>query len=64
MTTLQEKLDRVADLEGDLFMTQVIDKGNNTRIGLYLSMINKDKFLYWITAHEANSLSNHGVILR
>jgi hypothetical protein len=64
MPTLQEKLDRVANLEGDLFMTQVIDKGNNTRIGLYLSMINKDKFLYWITAIEADFLSKQGVVLR
>ena len=68
MPALREKLSKVPlinYIDGDLYRKVKISKNNNTHIGLYTRMPNrkKDKWFFWVSAEEADILSEMGILL-
>lgn len=68
MPSLREKLANVSlinYIDGDLYMKVKIAKNNDTHIGLYTRVPNrkKDKCLFWVSAEEADILSEMGILL-
>jgi len=69
MTPLREKLKNISltsYIEGDVYMKLKTSKNNVVQIGLYLKVPDrkKDKCLYWISAEEADILSELGILLK
>jgi hypothetical protein len=67
-STLRDKLHNVtliSYIDGDLYMQTKVCKNGYIQIGLYTKIPHKgkDKHIYWISAEEADILSELGVLL-
>ena len=67
MSTLRDKLTNIpliSYIDEDLYMKSMVTKNNQIQIGLYTKVLRRrDKHLYWISADEADILSNIGIKL-
>jgi hypothetical protein len=54
----------ISFIDEDLYMKSKVSKNNQIQIGLYTKVPNnRDKHLYWVSADEADILSELGVLL-
>jgi len=67
-STLRDKLEKIpliSYIDADLYMRTKVSKNGCVQIGLYTKVPNRkrDKHIYWISANEADILSELGILL-